>query len=90
MTSSETNKQRFFRRLAAAPSCAAITSSQHLDDALASSVGIVFILRADGLTLRPTLQRIHAADRLVAVHLDLVDGVRPDRAGVAWLAHAGA
>ncbi|MGO9178225.1 MAG: glycerol-3-phosphate responsive antiterminator [Candidatus Limnocylindrales bacterium] len=90
MTSSETNKQRFFRRLAAAPCCAAITSSQHLDDALASSVGIVFILRADGLTLRPTLQRIHAADRLVAVHLDLVDGVRPDRAGVAWLAHAGA
>ncbi|HXQ96259.1 MAG TPA: glycerol-3-phosphate responsive antiterminator [Candidatus Acidoferrales bacterium] len=89
MTPSEASRERFLGRLAAAPCCAAITSGPRLDDALASPVAIVFILRANGLTLRPIVQRIHAADRLVAVHLDLVDGVRPDRAGVAWLAHAG-
>ena len=54
----------------------AITSRQHLDDALASTVGIVFILRADGFTSCHHCAH-HAADRLVAVHLDLVDGVRP-------------
>ncbi len=52
-------------------------------------MGIIFILRADGLALRPLVNRIHRAGRLVAVHLDLVDGVRPDRAGVSWLGRAG-
>jgi glycerol uptake operon antiterminator len=89
VTSSDANRQAFLSRLAAGPCCAAITSESSLDDALASPVGIIFILRADGLDLRPTVRRIHDTGRLVAVHLDLVDGVRPDRAGVAWLARAG-
>lgn len=87
---SEPAVQEFLARLAVSPCCAAITADSRLDDALASPVQIVFILRADGLALRPVLRRIHDAGRMVAVHLDLVDGVRPDRAGVAWLARAGA
>ena len=80
----------FMARLRAAPCCAALTSQDRLEAALASPVGIVFVLRADGLELKPLVQRVHAAGKLAAVHLDLVDGVRPDRVGVAWLTRAGA
>ena len=86
----ESDTDAFLARLAASPCCAAITAETLLEDALATPVQIVFILRADGLALRPVVRRIHDAGRLVAVHLDLIDGVRPDRAGVAWLARSGA
>ncbi len=89
MASSESNTRAFLERLAASPCCAAITVESRLEEALESRVGIIFILRADGLALRPLVNRIHRAGRLVAVHLDLVDGVRPDRAGVSWLGRAG-
>jgi glycerol uptake operon antiterminator len=80
----------FLEALARQPCCAAITAPERLDTALASRTRIVFLLRADGLTIEPLIRRIHESGRLVAVHLDLVDGLRPDRAGVAWLARAGA
>jgi len=80
----------FMERLDRIPCCAAITSDEVLQDALESDVGIVFILRADGLDLEPTVRRAHQAGKLVAVHMDLVDGIRPDTTGVAWLARAGA
>jgi glycerol uptake operon antiterminator len=77
-------------RLADSPCCAAVTSEGRIEPALASPVPIVFVLRADGLELRPLVRRVHDAGKLVAVHLDLIDGVRPDRGGVAWLARSGA
>jgi glycerol uptake operon antiterminator len=79
----------FLARLAESPCCAAITSDGHLEAALASRVSALFILRGDGLELRPLVRRVHAAGKLVAVHLDLVDGLRPDRTAIAWLARAG-
>ncbi len=79
----------FLARLAESPCCAAITSDAHLEAALASAVSTIFILRGDGLELRPLVRRIHAAGKLVAVHLDLIDGLRSDRTAIAWLARAG-
>lgn len=78
----------FSERLAASPCCAAITAPSRLEAALESRVPIVFVLRADGLVLRPVVRRIHDAGKLVAVHLDLVDGIRPDAAGIGWLSRA--
>ncbi len=49
---------------------------------------MVVILRGNGLSLIPLVRRIHEAGKLVAVHIDLVGGLRQDRAGVAWLAKA--
>jgi glycerol uptake operon antiterminator len=83
------NVEAFLRALRARPCCAAVTSQAHFEAALESSVAIVFVLRADGLEIQPLVRQVHAAGKLVAVHLDLVDGIRPDRAGVAWLARAG-
>ena len=78
----------FLARLAESPCCAAITSDAYLETALASRVSTLFILRGDGLELKPLVRRVHDAGKLVAVHLDLVDGLRPDRAAIAWLARA--
>ena len=89
MASREPAAREFMARLAASPCCAAITSDRVIDAALASRVAILFVLRTDGLALEPLIDRIHRAGKLAAVHLDLVDGLRADRAAVRWLARAG-
>lgn len=80
----------FVRRLAASPCCAALVGEEHLERALASRAPIIFVLRGNGLRLGPTIERIHAAGKLGAVHLDLVDGIAADARGVAWIARSGA
>lgn len=78
----------FISCLAEAPCCAAIVADRHLDAAIASRAPILFILRGNGLELGPVVRRIHEAGKLVAVHLDLVAGLRDDPVGVSWLARA--
>ena len=80
----------FIERVAADPCCAAITGDEGLGAALDSRAPVVFILRGNGLALAPLIRRIHAASKLAAVHVDLVGGLRADRASVEWLAGSGA
>jgi glycerol uptake operon antiterminator len=80
----------FLSRLAEARCCAAIVSEAQLGRSLASRTPIVFVLRGNGLELGPCIRRIHAAGKLAAVHLDLVEGLRADPRGVSWLARLGA
>ena len=79
----------FIDRVAANPCCAAITAEEGIDEALESRAPVLFILRGNGLALAHLVRRIHAADKLVAVHVDLVGGLHADRASVDWLARAG-
>ena len=90
MTYSPPDTAAFIARVAADPRCAAITSDEHVDAALRSRAPVLFILRGNGLSLGHLARRIHEAGKLVAVHVDLVAGLRADRASVAWLAGAGA
>jgi len=78
------------RRFREFPCGAAVKSDAQLDAALAGRVGAVFVLRGDGLELAPVLRRIRGAGKLAVVHLDLVDGLASDIAGVRWLARCGA
>ncbi|MDQ6742879.1 MAG: glycerol-3-phosphate responsive antiterminator [Candidatus Dormibacteraeota bacterium] len=78
------------RRLQEFPCGAAVKTDEQLEVALASRPGVIFILRGDGLEMTPILRRVHAAGKLAAVHLDLVDGLASDIAGVRWLARSGA
>ena len=79
----------FIARIAADRRCAAITADEQVDEALQSRAPVIFLLRGNGLHVGPLVRRIHAAGKLVAVHVDLVGGLRADRASVAWLATAG-
>lgn len=71
------------------PCGAAVKNGDDLDAALGSSAGAVFLLRGDGLELAPVVRRIHEAGKVAVVHVDLVDGVASDMAGVRWLARCG-
>lgn len=77
-------------RLRDNPCCAAIVAEGQLAAALASRAPVIFLLRGNGLALGPIVERIHAAGKHAAVHLDLVDGLSADPQGVAWLARIGA
>ncbi len=79
----------FVDRLRDSPCCAAIVDPGQLGEALASAVPVVFVLRGNGLELALVVERVHAAGKLAAAHLDLLDGLRADRGGVAWLARSG-
>lgn len=89
MSYSPPDAATFISRIAAEPFCAAITEPAHVAAALASRTPVVFILRGNGLTLAPLVRGIHDAGKLVAVHIDLVGGLRADRASVSWLASSG-
>ena len=89
-TAARTATQGFLHRLEESRCCAAIVSDEQLALALESRAPIVFVLRGNGLALGPLIRRIQDAGKLAAVHLDLVDGVRADPRGVAWLARLGA
>jgi glycerol uptake operon antiterminator len=78
------------RRLTEFPYGAAVKSEEQLQIALESRPGVIFILRGDGLEMAPLLRQVHAAGKLAAVHLDLVDGIASDMAGVRWLVRSGA
>ena len=79
----------FIERVAADPCCAAITGAEGLDEALASRAPVLFVLRGNGLSLGNLVRQTHDANKLIAVHVDLVGGLRGDRASVDWLATAG-
>jgi glycerol uptake operon antiterminator len=81
--------EAFIARVAADPCCAAITADENIGAALASRSPVVFILRGNGLSVSHVVRRIHDAGKLVAVHVDLVGGLRADRSSVGWLANAG-
>lgn len=80
----------FVRRFREFPCGAAVKSGEQLDAALGARVGAVFVLRGNGLELAQVLRRIREAGKLAVVHMDLVDGVASDIAGVRWLARCGA
>jgi glycerol uptake operon antiterminator len=89
-TDSSTGTREIIRRLTDYPVGAAVKSEEQLNAALESPPGVVFILRGDGLEITPVLRRVHAVGKLAAVHLDLVDGLASDVAGVRWLVRSGA
>lgn len=81
--------EEFVRRFREFPVGAAVKSDEQLDAALDCRPAAIFILRANGLELAPLVRRVHAAGKLTAVHLDLVDGLASDIAGVRWLVRSG-
>ena len=80
----------FIERLASFPSCAAVSSSDQFERAIGSDAPVLVVLRMNAFTLAPLLARAHDRGKLVAVHLDLVEGLRSDSTAVTWLAQFGA
>jgi len=73
-----------------APIIAAVRGPEQLALALQSNVRMVFLLGADMFTLPEMTQRALAAGKQVFVHMDLMEGVSRDAAGIRWIARAAA
>ena len=68
------------------PIIAAVKSEDDLSAALSSEVQTVFLLSANILTVEELAARVHSAGKLLYVHMDFVDGLSKDAAGVRYLA----
>ena len=74
--------------LAQSPVIAAVRTPSQLSHALLTPVQVIFLLGGDPDTLPALVQTARSAQKLVFIHMDLVEGFSRDAAGVKWLARA--
>ncbi|MBR5124194.1 MAG: glycerol-3-phosphate responsive antiterminator [Clostridia bacterium] len=68
------------------PIIAAVKSAEELNRALASDVETVFLLHATLSTLSRRMESAREAGKRLFIHMDLVEGLSKDAAGVEFLA----
>lgn len=67
------------------PIIAAINNMEAMEEALQSSVNIIFLLTGDIFTLKETVEKIRAVGKLVFIHVDLMEGYSKDATGVKYI-----
>jgi len=72
-------------RLSENPIIAAIKSVDKLDDALKSSVEIIFLLTGDVFNLKEMVDKIHKRRKKAFVHVDLIEGISSDPVGLRFI-----
>jgi glycerol uptake operon antiterminator len=82
-------KQEFLRFIRRFPVAAAVKSEGEMQMALESDALIIFILKGDAFQLAPYATQVHKRGKCIVVHVDLVSGIRKDRAGIKYLHQAG-
>ena len=68
------------------PIIAACRSEKTLDEALKTDVKIVFMLSSTIGEVKRQCEKVVAAGKLVFLHVDLVEGLRPDAVGIRYIA----
>lgn len=67
------------------PMIAAVREHSQLLRAIASPVRVVFLLGGDPFTLPESVALAKKAGKLVFVHMDFIEGISRDAAGVRWV-----
>lgn len=65
---------------------AAVQKETDLDVALRGKVNVVFLLTGSLLNVQQLTDRIKAAGKHVFLHMEFIEGIAPDRSGVAYIA----
>jgi glycerol uptake operon antiterminator len=78
--------QQFLDEIITNPVIAAIRGSQALEKALASPVKTVFLLAGSINNIVANCRQVLATGRNCFIHVDLLEGMRPDQQGLAYLA----
>jgi glycerol uptake operon antiterminator len=81
--------QEFLALASLHPVAAALKTTESMQEALASNARLLFVLKGDGFHLVPLIRQAHRLEKGVIVHIDLVDGIGKDHAGVAYLRRLG-
>jgi glycerol uptake operon antiterminator len=65
---------------------AAVQSEADLDDALRSNVNIIFLLTGSIFNIQELVDRSKAAGKQAFLHMEFIEGIAPDKSGVAYVA----
>ena len=69
---------------------AAVRTREDFDIALTSKVDVIFLLYSNILTMNGYIERAHSAGKKIFIHMDFVEGIGKDRAGLEFLKGQGA
>ena len=82
-------KQEFLRLAYQFPVAAAMKSNEDMQVALQSDALLLFLLKGDAFQIAPFITEAHQRGKGVVVHMDLVNGIGKDRAGIQYLRQVG-
>lgn len=80
------NKQILFDEFIQNPVIAAVRDSEQLERALAGRAGTIFLLAGTINELDQSCRRINESMRRCFLHVDLIEGLRPDQQGIRFVA----
>jgi len=83
------HKQEFLHLVQKYPVAAAIKSPEDQKKALASDAALLFMLKGDAFSIGDFVTRAHELGKGIVVHIDLVNGIGKDRAGIQYLHQQG-
>lgn len=67
------------------PIIAAVRNEKNLENAILSKALIVFVLYGNIMSIESICNRLKAADKIVFVHLDLIEGLKADISGIEFI-----
>lgn len=67
------------------PIIAAISNDKDLEKVLNSNAAIVFVLYGDIINIAKVCARLREKDKVVFVHIDLIEGLRGDQSGIKYI-----
>lgn len=76
---------KFFSTIEKNPIIAAVKDMKDLDSAINSPCRIIFLLDGDILNLKPTVKLLRDKDKLVYIHVDLMDGFSKDDIALKYI-----
>lgn len=76
---------RFEELLIENPVIAAIRSDKDLEKAIKSNVEIVFVLYGNIINIKQICEKLKNASKKVFVHVDLIEGLKGDSSGLAFI-----
>lgn len=79
-------RQKLIDEFITNPVIAAVRDDLQMQRALLTCTGTVFLLSGSINTLAASCSAIRAAGRLCFLHVDLIDGLRPDQQGIRFVA----
>lgn len=69
--------------------CAAVRTKDDFEFSLGSEVDVIFLLYSNIMTMKSYVDRAHDAGKTIFIHMDFVEGVGKDRAGLVYIKSIG-
>ncbi|WP_248927715.1 glycerol-3-phosphate responsive antiterminator [Paenibacillus hamazuiensis] len=65
---------------------AAVQKVEDMDRAIASPVNVIFLLTGSIFNVKDLVDQVKASGKHVFLHMEFIEGIAPDRSGVAYIA----